>query len=101
MAYIVKLKCSDSVWDERQVTTDEELFSVLGKFSIWYFLALDSCDYKDARTSPADALLAFTCDKPDDEPGYSRHGLPKGMLAYGYAWPQGRKEKARIYVKRL
>lgn len=95
------------VIDERVVTTDDELAQVIGHFAIWYFLALDSVDWRDAyhtmspTNCPVDALLAFTCDKATDEPdGPHRHGLPKGKLAYGHAWVNQSKKAIGLYVER-
>lgn len=78
------------VLDERDVSTDEELFACIGKFAVWYFLALDTVDYKDAYNlgfDKPDCLLAFTTNKETDKPnGPHRHGSPKGVLARGKCW---------------
>ena len=98
---------SVGVIDERVVATDDELAQTIGHFAIWYFLALESIDWRDAyhtmspANCPVDALLAFTCDKATDKPdGPHRYGLPKGKLAYGYAWVNQSKKAIGLYVER-
>ena len=107
MTYRVILKDHRNIYDEREVSTDDELAQTIGHFAIWYFLALNSVDWRDAYNTmspsacPVDALLAFTCDKATDEPnGPHRHGLPTGKLAYGHAWVNQTKKAVSIYIER-
>ena len=70
------------------VKSDEELWACLGRLSVWFWLELERADYKDAwyfnMGTEETSLLAFTTDKPNDEPnGPHRHGLRNGTLAFG------------------
>ena len=107
MPYKVKLKASDGFHDEREATTDEQLFTWLGYFSIWYYLALETVDYQDANWTNwgaedgSDRLLAFTALKETDTlDGPHRHGMPTGILARGNCWIGGQKLKCTIEVEK-
>ena len=92
--------------DTRKVSTDDELFQYLGRFSVWYFLAIDRVDYADAvhtlwgAEDGSDRLLAFTALKDTDEiDGPHRHGLAKGVLAIGAIWFEGSKRNVSLIVE--
>lgn len=97
--------CGNVAIDTREIKTDDELFAYIGKWGMWYFLAIDRADYEDARfEKPFESrLLHFTAHKATDEAaGPHRHGLATGVLAYGHAWGYfGRGVEVRIVVKDL
>ena len=106
MPYEVKLVADgDQELDWERAETDQEMFAILGRWSVFWFLALDSADYKDARWGDPvapDSILRFTCDKQTDsdfEHG-RRHGFPKGVLAKGSCWEAGHEMQATIAVAR-
>lgn len=90
--------------DTRVVHSDDEMLAYIGRFAFWYFLALDAVDYEDAYNfggGAPDTLLAFTCGKASDEPdGPHRHGMPKGRLARGNVWANGKKTPIFIEIER-
>ena len=96
-----------SVIDTREIKTDDELFAFIGKWVLWYFLAIDNADYEDAKWHhegrPDSRLLHFTAHKATDKAGGPhRHGLATGLLAYGHAWGYfGNNVDVRIVVKDL
>ena len=108
MKYRVILKADGEEYDSRPAETDQELYQALGKFAVYYFLAIETVDYQDAewhsgdKTDPRAIILDFTVHKPSDEPGKPhRHGLKTGMLAYGDCYIGGEKKDAHIYVEEV
>lgn len=104
MAYKVKLTRHGETVFECVVYSDVELYWVIGKMCVDYFLALDKIDINDAKWHDAplgERILAFTCDKANDEPGYKRHGLRKGVFAVGKAWSYRGKFSASVEVERI
>lgn len=105
MVYQIKLITPTYVLDQRDISTDEELLAFIGRYSLWFFLALDSIDYKDAEMTcygekdASDQLLAFTAHKLTDSPdGPHRHGSPQNELARGHCWYLGKKVQCKILV---
>lgn len=107
MKYEIQLVVDGRAYDKRDLSTDEELFGWLGRFGVWYYLALDATDYRDAQWTlwgeedGRDRILAFTALKETDAlDGPHRHGMPTGQLAYGWCWIDGVKKKCQIRVEK-
>lgn len=107
MTYRVILKADGEEYDSRPAETDRDLFQIIGKFAVYYWLALEVADYEDARwhvegESADDSILRFTAHKASDEPGKPhRHGLKTGMFGYGVCYIGGEKKDAHIYVEEV
>lgn len=108
MTYRVILKADGEEYDSRPAETDQELFQAIGKFAVYYWLALEVADYEDAswhsgdQTDPKAIILDFTAHKASDEPGKPhRHGLKTGMFGYGVCYIGGEKKDAHIYVEEV
>lgn len=105
--YEAMLIADNQVVESATCEDDEHLFMALGRWAMFYFLAFDAVDYKDAYHTmsplncPPDAILAFTCDKETDKvDGPHRHGQPKGKLGYGYVWIDGKKTEMAVIIER-
>ena len=101
--YKVRLVAKNEITlDEKDVATDEELFTFLGHCSFWYFLAIQRYDANDVRFGKPsnDQLLSFTTTKANDYEGHGNlHGLPTCILAYGDLFFHGDKKDVKIAIE--
>ena len=90
MKYDLVLSVEGKDFETVKVTTDDEMYTAIGRFTMQYFLSIDGTTFIDTTQSNApDRILASIIRTRQ----YS-------VFAKGNVWIDGRKQRALLFVRK-